>query len=35
MTRTTGRALDALVTEGLVILGDCEVIRHAGREAAK
>ncbi|MET9378893.1 DUF190 domain-containing protein [Streptomyces sp. NPDC003035] len=24
--------LDALVTEGLVILDDCEVIRYAGRE---
>ncbi|MFK8906313.1 DUF190 domain-containing protein [Streptomyces sp. YS-3] len=27
--------LDELVTEGLVILDDCEVIRYAGREKAK
>lgn len=27
--------LDELVTEGLVILDDCEVIRYAGREASK
>ncbi len=26
--------LDELVTEGLVILDDCEVIRYAGRDAA-
>ncbi|MFD8277258.1 DUF190 domain-containing protein [Streptomyces flaveolus] len=26
--------LDELVTEGLVILDDCEVIRYAGRETA-
>jgi PII-like signaling protein len=27
--------LDELVTEGLVIMDDCEVIRYAGREKAK
>ncbi|KOG43581.1 DUF190 domain-containing protein [Streptomyces resistomycificus] len=27
--------LDELVTEGLVILDDCEVIRYAGRESEK
>ena len=27
--------LDELVTEGLVILDDCEVIRYAGRETSK
>ncbi|MER5494220.1 DUF190 domain-containing protein [Streptomyces sp. NPDC002454] len=27
--------LDELVTEGLVILDDCEVIRHVGREGAR
>ncbi|PJN04933.1 hypothetical protein CG740_03410 [Streptomyces sp. CB01201] len=27
--------LDELVTEGLVMLDDCEVVRHVGREAAK
>ncbi|MFE9118478.1 DUF190 domain-containing protein [Streptomyces sp. NPDC007172] len=27
--------LDELVTEGLVMLDDCEVVRYAGREAAK